>query len=250
MRYIHPVTVHEQFVASGVYDYYTDAAVPAGITEAWSIHELPDGSQFVRVDHDLRGSSGASMLVELLRNQAGSPERLDLYFYPQAQVGANVLRANYSFYPAHIQLTTYWRHQPTGTAEIELECQPISTLLLLPALAGSLIVEVVARGGEHVPVLLIDDLIVTDDHQQFAAVNLYHFSVQRGQAESLTLGSKQHSAQKYHLLNLRNGAAPPQEYWLDAYAQVLRCAGKPAPLVGPVQHAVLRDYARRPDPQT
>lgn len=80
VRYIHSVAPHESFVASGTYVFYEND-IPSGLVEHWSIHELPDGAWFMRVDRDGRTFDGRSELIEAWRNPQGVIERFDLFAF-------------------------------------------------------------------------------------------------------------------------------------------------------------------------
>lgn len=79
MRHLHAVAVHEKLLASGVYMF------AGGGREYWSVHSLPDGAHFIRVDVDGRdGGDGRSLLAEAWRSppdEGGRIERLDLRAY-------------------------------------------------------------------------------------------------------------------------------------------------------------------------
>jgi hypothetical protein len=90
MRYIHPVGIHEKFVASGQYQH------PNIIT--WSIHEMPDGAWMIRLDHDGRATDGTSLLIEAWRSpiaEGGKIGRFDIWGYGGAQHAIKNVRARY-----------------------------------------------------------------------------------------------------------------------------------------------------------
>lgn len=63
MRQLHPVSFHEQFVASGTYLYSQDDAATGDI-EHWTIHEPGEGALTIRADYDGRAGSGVNWLFE------------------------------------------------------------------------------------------------------------------------------------------------------------------------------------------
>ncbi len=65
MRTLHPVTIQERFVGSGVYNMHRDGQ-PLNATESWTIHEKEPGVWFTRVDIDYRAVDGSSRLMEIL----------------------------------------------------------------------------------------------------------------------------------------------------------------------------------------
>ncbi|MDE2858997.1 MAG: hypothetical protein OXN94_14225 [Chloroflexota bacterium] len=96
MRYLHPVQAHESFVASGDYSFAKDGR-RLSKTESWTIHELGDGSKFLRVDSDAREEEGKSLLAELLIGRDDEIIRFDLrYDNDQFEGGIRTLSATYS----------------------------------------------------------------------------------------------------------------------------------------------------------
>jgi hypothetical protein len=77
MRFLHPIAAHEKFVARGSYRLFTVGA-EAGLYayEHWTIHEVGEGGQFIRIDRaPLKG--GVNLLVEAFRTPQGDVERFD-----------------------------------------------------------------------------------------------------------------------------------------------------------------------------
>ncbi len=95
MRYLHAVAVHERFVARGTYRYYADDA-PTGLLEHWTIHELPDGAWFMRVDKDGRFMDGRSELIEAWRSPGGHIERFDIRAFGAKSDAIQQARATYT----------------------------------------------------------------------------------------------------------------------------------------------------------
>lgn len=100
MRYLHPVTMREKFLASGVY-VLTDPAYLAPIQEEWSIHQLPDRSWFIRIDSQA-WQPGHSRIMEVLRTSpetGGQFERCDLAIY----TGPTVTRERFVCFDEYLQ---------------------------------------------------------------------------------------------------------------------------------------------------
>lgn len=95
MRYLHPVAMHEVFVGSGTYRYLQNDA-PTGLVEHWTIHELPDGAWFIRVDKDGREFDGTTELLEAWRSPAGVIERFDVVAYNHPSEPVRSVRASYT----------------------------------------------------------------------------------------------------------------------------------------------------------
>ena len=96
MRVLHAVTMQETFVASGTYVYRRDGEILKG-SEQFTIHEQPDGGQFIRIDYDWREMDGTSQLVEALTD----PTNTLLYsrVVAQLQASSRTKRETYDFYP-------------------------------------------------------------------------------------------------------------------------------------------------------
>lgn len=119
MRYLHPVQMHEKFVASGRYQHYRrmtlpedylkhygaieielaqdwgdglrfyEGFVPFGVNEEWTIHELPDQSWLIRCDrYNAKLPDDPAWLGEILRRSDGEIERIDLRCYHKSRLVA------------------------------------------------------------------------------------------------------------------------------------------------------------------
>ena len=131
MRYLHPVQAHESFVASGDYLFAKDGRT-LGKTESWTIHELGDGSKFVRVDSDAREEEGKSLLAELLISRDGEVIRFDLrYENDQFEGGIRTLSATYSLVDQVMQVG--YRMNGALRSYLEREIAP-EVLLDIPLL--------------------------------------------------------------------------------------------------------------------
>ena len=95
MRYLHAVAPHERFVAQGTYRYTGDSGL-GGLVEHWTIHELPDGAWFMRVDKDGRDTNGGSQLIEAWRNADEVIERFDVVIYGGPGEAVKQARATYT----------------------------------------------------------------------------------------------------------------------------------------------------------
>lgn len=106
MRYLHPVGIQERFVASGIYIHYQDGN-PTGTVEHWSIHEMPDGAQKIRVDDDWRETDGSSVLIEAWRSpyaEGGRIERFDLHAFGGKNDPIKEVRATFQFFGDHAEI--------------------------------------------------------------------------------------------------------------------------------------------------
>lgn len=146
MRQLHPVSIKERFVASGVYTWaHTGVNLP--VREAWTIHELPDQSQIIRVD---REDSGSTLLLEILRDAAGGMERFDAHFYGGPGRSIRQAKATFSFFDDRVQvgrtLDNAVRQHDTMTLTPAARIYPQALVLL-----GTLIIDA-AVSGESIPV--------------------------------------------------------------------------------------------------
>jgi hypothetical protein len=101
MRVLHPVMMHEKYLASGIYHYHRDGQALAGL-EHWSIHELPDASWFVRIDYDWRLENGRSQLIEALvdsSEQGGRFQRVVAHLF---QPGGVTTHETYDFHDTQV----------------------------------------------------------------------------------------------------------------------------------------------------
>lgn len=106
MRHLHPVGVQEKFTASGVYVHFQDSQ-PTGTVEHWSIHELPDGAQMIRVDDDWRETDGSSVLIEAWRSppaEGNRVERFDIHAFGGKNDQVKEVRATFQFHPTHAEV--------------------------------------------------------------------------------------------------------------------------------------------------
>jgi hypothetical protein len=83
MRYLHPVSYQEKFVASGTYvTTVVGETSPVEMTEEWSIHTQPGDSRFIRIDRAATPTS-EHLLAEILQSPDGIIERVDLVWFRQ-----------------------------------------------------------------------------------------------------------------------------------------------------------------------
>jgi hypothetical protein len=103
VRQLHPVSIRETFVASGVYTFYENGQTN-GVVEYWNVYQLPDGSQIVRVDYDARKLSRTSILLEALCNFEGRIERFDIAYYHDGESPVKRAKANYTVFDGYVEI--------------------------------------------------------------------------------------------------------------------------------------------------
>ena len=123
MRNIHPVSLHEVFVASGVYHTFDEQGAPIGV-ERWSLHALPDGGQIARADYDGRDFSRASLLAEAWSPRPlaedGRIERLDLRVYPPKAHPFSEAKASYVLLDNYAEIGRALDRGPRQQSELAL----------------------------------------------------------------------------------------------------------------------------------
>jgi hypothetical protein len=156
MQTITPIVADEMLLASGVYVYFLNEQ-PAGVTEPWSIHRLPDGSYCTRGERDARAAFGTTILVEAFSQTPLATD--DLQRFTVAQFNANhaatgEVRAEYLFSGKTVTVTRSVNGQAMKTETLDL---PENTVVspLMRVFLGPVIRQVLARGnGQAVPVLV------------------------------------------------------------------------------------------------
>jgi len=138
--------MQETFVASGTYVYRRDGEILKG-SEQFTIHEQPDGGQFIRIDYDWREMDGTSQLVEALTD----PSKALLYsrVVAQLQASSRTKRETYDFYPDKVLIGI----TGGGGKRLDLE-QPLTAgyvpLFLKTALIGLTVLHWPADGTASV----------------------------------------------------------------------------------------------------
>jgi hypothetical protein len=121
VRYLHPVSIKEKFVASGVYTYWSGDQV-IDYRDEWCIHRQPDGSHFSRIDLERHAYV---MLSEVLENPDGHIERVDVKLYSNRPDASDILagRASYTVMrdEGYIQVGRTINNGERETFEIELK---------------------------------------------------------------------------------------------------------------------------------
>jgi hypothetical protein len=247
MRQIHPVGFQEKFVASGTYTHYRDDK-PSGLVERWTIHELPDQSQLVRVDWDGRADEihHDTMLLETLYS-AGTPgkklERLEIHAFGAAAqqvkvVNLKTVKASYIFFEDHVQVIRVLDNQPPLIHESEWSpewvVRPAGTRLLM----GFAIARYAVQPGTKIETFFYEPSY--QDNTAFEGHFCYEI-VRFVAEEDLEIAGKSYPAQKYEWLTPET-LKPESNVWLDEHNVLLR--HESLWVDGDV---ILTQYARRPE---
>lgn len=162
MRYLHPVSLREKFIASGTYVFYNSAGALLPDVEHWSVHEVGEGAHFFRADHDGRAGNGPSFLTEALLRPDGGIERFDLRAYGGEHEPIKVARAVYIAADFGVQVQRFLDDAPV----IQHDEKPSQPHYMLTPAALFLMAKQryqAALDGEVIPVLLSHNRRLSDD---------------------------------------------------------------------------------------
>lgn len=202
MRYLHPVSHHERFVASGVYTTTgvgqdtaattTASAMTTVATEEWSIHLQPGGSRFIRLDCT-PGISGVSasdsqehLLAEILQSPEGIVERVDLVWFRRVVTR----RVSLTIFENYVQIGYKAASDERQYFEVDI---PDGTRLLPPFTLfalGSVNVPDVSLQGQWIGMRL-------DSTDIPPPMMIRSIDWQSGETEVLTFGRKQITTQAF-----------------------------------------------------
>lgn len=228
MRTIHPVAVHEKFIASGTYLFYEHDTL-LDQYEQWSIHELPDGSQFVRVDVESRlDEVPVYTLTETLLTGTGKVERCEIHEFRQDAGKLEKTRVNFAVYQGYLQRSFRIDQQPAVLEEITLADHTI----IFPApfvFWGLAIRAVYAATQPPADVYWLS--------RQPSATERQTWNAQQMGMETITLGSRDYQATRYQVESVSQQSHIT--CWLDPHHLLLSKNNT----------IKLSQYARRPEPK-
>jgi hypothetical protein len=231
MRQLHPVSIHEKFVASGLYIYNQ----PSGITEEWSIHQLPDASRIIRID---QAAAALTLLVEALCT-GEYIDRFDVLVYAKGGYQRKQARASYIVFDdrVHVGRTL----DDAGSLHEQLML-PVHGFLCPPGLVflGTILQRIAILPAPDVPIVTL--FLANPDSPHYLAPQPDYFHVSLQEVKEFMIGGKMISAQGYDLLV--NDASGQRVFWLDSF-------GVPVSVSSPGQvesrSALLTRYARSPE---
>ncbi len=234
MRQLHAVSRHEHFVASGTYTHY-QYNEPTGTAEYWSIHELPDGGQIIRVDDDWREHDGSSVLIEAWRSpETRQIERFDLQAFGGKRDTINEVRASFQVFKDHLEIGRSVDKNEREQFELVLPEQYITAPESL-IFGGFEVVALAQFRGDPIPVISYLPTFLTETtafrpvtHAQ-SATFLRH--------EQISIRSKPYDAQVYQQANPSDGTHWP--IWVDKHGVLLKFTGPHN-----IHSAVLTQYAQ------
>jgi hypothetical protein len=235
MRQIHPVGFHEKFVASGVYRYY-EHGNPRDIHEYWTIHELPDGGQLIRVDF-------AELLIEAWVSpiqEGGRVERVDLHFSrnPSGQVKEQG-KASFVFESDRVQLGYTMENKARQFEEFSLPSDYVVSVFSSSLFLGLELANLAKAKGDRIPICTcaINYPGIPTEELTFN-VHIYYLPPITGEKGSINVVGHAIDASRYI-----TGSNPPMYNWVDEHGILLR-----AESFNGITHTELTQYARRPEP--
>lgn len=226
MRYIHPVGQHETFVASGTYRYWIEGR-PTGALEHWSIHEMPDGAGFIRIDSDHREMDGRSRLMEAWRNPNGQIERFEVYAYGKPAEHHEV-KATYLFEADKVLVRRVINHDDTHAEALEIDL-PKGDYLVEPKATlfeGITLAALFAHQPTLLPIFrafvsVLPDVPSLEYFGTYPAPELIRLHGE----ETLTLGQHAHLVQHYSVQRQYEGKpmrVGGYHFWLDSHGILLK----------------------------
>jgi hypothetical protein len=271
LRAIHPVSYHEKFVASGVYQEYDAPGFfsSSEYTERWSIHELPDGSQIIRVDEEwtvidsrekavlidgtvLRSEltySRVNLLVEVLKSTAGKFDRLEgRFYYGTVEGKPQQAKTSILFFGQHAEVMRQTGQRPAQWEMVELPekyiIYPQSTLLI--GLTISQFLSQTNKTNLHV-VTWVDFLTEQYYEDKLFQLKLSDYPLP-DDAPQISAATIEAATKTYIVKQI---AFPSFTIWLDEYGIPVKADTYIQPNeYKPEPYRLLTLYARRPEPQT
>lgn len=237
MRALHQVRPHEKFIASGMYQYFEDDR-PAGVVEYWSIYQLPDNSEIVRVDRDGRaGKFNTSLLIEVLRNADGHIERCDIrLYYPNTKMMSEA-RATYNFTDEQVEIGRVFH----GERFDEVVNLPAQTVIypLAHIFIGNVIAQLMKLEG-HKGFVFTPNITDLNNPNLLGGI-VDERAVRFVRTESISINSKEYGTRHYQFIggSYRQDAS----FWVDEYNVLIRYSYRDAN--DRVWTTLLTQYARK-----
>lgn len=200
MRYLHPVSIKERFVASGEYTYWLGDQ-HGGHYERWTIHRQPDGSRFYRFDYE-SSYSGLVILGEVLENTSNEIERTDIKLFSTANSEPDLIPARVTYTvmrdEGYVQIGRSIDKKERETFEVEFKSNmlfnPFFTFFTgkpvrLSAIHNENAVSIFSFDTKHEPVINTTGIIghflreddIAVDNKMLKASCYQHMNPERGQ---------------------------------------------------------------------
>lgn len=227
MRQLNPVALHEQFAGSGIYRFEQNGR-SLEVTEAWTLHRLPDHSLFVRADHDGRNTE-VSILFEALLNPQWKVDRFNVRLDDPSGKQVRQLRANYLFFDEHVEVS--W--QTDDMIRREETIQLPSGTVIYPGMlvfVGDVIRQVERQQDQQAPVFFVDLQHISE--LEAIKGQIRNCSVRQIEVENST--AEQAPVQGYQFSGM--GFSEQAKFWLDGHDMLVNYSDEQ-------KHVVLTRYA-------
>ena len=238
MRQLHPVSLHEKFLASGLYTHLRDERAAA--TEEWTLHELPDGSQIVRVDiEDNFGQDVViTVLIEAWRTSEAKVERFDVWLNSRDHAGSQQAKATYMISDNRLQMIRTLDHAESQHEASELP----ENVVICPPAAFIFLGALFTQTAE--PASMLRVLHVGSNKSLLRPeIKSYHKTA-LGRSVRLVDG-REIAVEGYRLMDESARFTDRAVFWLDKYGVVV---GYEEPRGNGITYSLqLTRYARRPD---
>lgn len=200
MRYLHPISANEIFVASGEYRYWRDDS-PLKVIEKWTIHELRGGAFLYRVDEDGRDEDGLTILSEALINPEKQFERFNVRSFNPKDSELKDYKADYTFNPDYVQIGRKIQGEEHEYAEFPL-IDAVLIYIKQTLYMGLTISQIEAEGGKSQ--VFAPQLLFSDESQ------LQKIIVKELDKETIEIGQRKIETRKFQI-------ADDVFYWLDEH---------------------------------
>lgn len=200
MRSLHPISIHEQFLASGEYRYWRDDK-SLKIVEKWTIHELKGGAFLYRVDEDGRDEDGLSIFSEALISPENHFERFNVQSFNPKDTELKDFKADYTFNPDYVQIGRRLEKEDHEYAEFPL-IEGALIYIKQTLYMGLTISHIEVNGGQAE--VFAPQLLASDDSQ------LQKILVKERDTEIVEIGKRKIEARKFQI-------ADDVFYWLDEH---------------------------------
>lgn len=221
MRTITSITPKDELVARGLYTYYLNEQ-PAGVTEAWSVHRLPDGSYCARVERDARAAFGVTILLEAESQTPFAPESIRRFVVRQRNeqnIATRDVRAEYVFDAKIVTVARAINGRALDEEKIALSSDTVVSPLMRVFL-GPVILQVWRRGGgQPVPVLTPSLEKMLDPETLLRPLFDQRQATFLGE-EELSLTDRVCRARRFQYLSHHYDAS--SQFWLDEHGVLLR----------------------------
>lgn len=195
MQVITPIHNDERFVARGTYTHYQQGQ-PTGFYQHWTIHQMGQDRQRVRVHMDGQAADGRDILIEFVRytqDDNGFVEECLIEATGTRQDIVQKVAAQYHFAADHARIVRKIDGDPLPAEQLHLP-QGYVVRLASVLLTGYAVAEMAIRNGKDVPVVAY--LPQFKDDRAFS-LHLYNQSALFLKNEAITIGGRLYQTRLY-----------------------------------------------------